>query len=546
MSNNKREILERVLLLMKYDNKITLTENLELVSEQNKPSLNNVNFASPNEYKKYTEKNKSEEWVPQLKTIKPFFGESLEIPKSSETVIGWPGYEKFKEDKNYPIQGADEYGPWLFGWKLKELPYYSKYAKEIPDDAKIHFPSTGAMQNLFNGAVFQFTIPKGTNVPFDEYVKENEDDWLSDRKQGEKPLTKDITFKAIKILKKDSVNQSIVPIDKNGMNGWQFYPAYYTSDLEEGKYVSYVPELWIQYKSPFKLWWDEYGLWIELVGSVLISILASAMAPAILGAIGATSISVGTMSFYADLILNGIFNLSIAKMNFDFHDDQQGWFSIIFSFLPLIHRFGGSAIKSVFKGMSEDMIRSAAQEVLDKSANIVLDSPQQWKAWYSSLSKETRKVIKATSEIEKSQVEASMKTILNDANKKIMEQKLKNPKWFIQSSITSGAKGLVKLIGVMTIDYVIIESLFKTIQSVLGKKLTNEEKVNIISYAVNNYDSNDVNNAIKMLEDKIESGEMTKEEVIQITGMKAIPETQVDSIVNVLKQQDENFVSLFD
>jgi hypothetical protein len=191
------------------------------------------------------------------------------------------------------------------------------------------------------------------------------------------------------------------------------------------------------------------------------------------------------------------------------------------------------------------MIRRAAQEVLDKSANIVLDSPQQWKAWYSSLSKETRKVIKATSEIEKSQVEASMKTILVDVNKKILENKAKNPKWVIQSAISSGAKGLVKFIGIATLDFAIVESLFKSVQKLVGRKLTNEEKVNIISYSINNYDSSDANNAMKIMEEKIEKGEITKDEVIKITGMKVIPETQIDSIVNVLKQQDENIVSLF-
>lgn len=539
---SKENILERVLLLMKYNNKMTLTENLGIVLEQDNPRLDRI--GSP-QYVVQKEDEKTKEWKPELKTVKPFFGESIDIPENSETVFGWPGYEKFKNSKLYPIQGQDEYGPWLYGYKLKEIPYYSKYSQLIPDDSKIHMPSTSAMENLFNGAVFQFTIPKGTMIPFDEYVKENEDDWLSSRQQGERPLDKDITFKAIKILKKENVNQSIVPIDKNGTNGWEYYPAYYTTDLDESKYVSYVPELWIQYKSPTKLWWDEYGLWIELVGSVLISILASALTPVIMGAIGVSSISVGAMSFYADLILNGIFNLSIAKMHFDFHDEQQGWFSIIFTFLPLIHRYGGAAIKSVFKGMSEETIKKAAQEVLSKSSNIVLDTPQQWKSWYNSLSKETREVVRATSKIQQSQIEPAMKTILVDVNKKILENKAKNPKWFIQSAISSGAKGLVKFIGIATLDFAIVESLFKSVQKLVGRKLTNEEKVNIISYSINNYDSSDANNAMKIMEEKIEKGEITKDEVIKITGMKVIPETQIDSIVNVLKQQDENIVSLF-
>lgn len=539
---SKENILERVLLLMKYNNKMTLTENLGVVLEQDNPRLDRI--GSP-QYIRQKEDDKSKEWKPKLKSVKPFFGESIDIPEDSTTVIGWPGYEKFKNSKLYPIQGADEYGPWLYGWKLKEIPYYSKLSNQIPDDSKVHMPSTSAMENLFNGSVFEFTIPKGTMVPFDEYVKENEDDWLSSRQQGERPLDKDITFKSTKILKKENVSQSIVPIDKNGMNGWEYYPAYYTTDLDEGKYVSYVPELWIQYKSPFKLWWDDYGLWIELVGSVLISVLTAGLTAPVMAAIGVTSISVANMAFYADLILNGIFNLAIAKMHFDFHDEQQGWFSIIFSFLPLIHRYGGAAIKSVFKGMSEETLKKAAQEVLTKSSGIVLDTPQQWKSWYSSLSKETREVVKATSKIEQSQIEPAMKQILIDANKKILENKAKNPKWFIQSAVSSGAKGLVKFIGMATLDFVIVESLFKSVQTLLGRKLTNEEKVNIISYSINSYDSNDVNNAVKIMEEKINSGEMTKDEVIQITGMKVIPETQIDSIVNVLKQQDENMVSLF-
>lgn len=545
MNSNQKEILERVLLMMKYDSSRTLNENFKVIIEQSMGG----GFTPQNQGDEITQTiqdTKNNKWLPKLKSVKPFFGESIDIPENSETVIGWPGYDKFKDNKTFPIQGSDEYGPFMFGYKLKEIPYYSKLSNQIPDDSKIHFPSTNAMENLFNGAVYQFTIPKGTMIPFDENVKENEDDWLSSRQQGERPVDKDITFKATKTLKKENVNQSIVPIDKNGMNGWEYYPAYYTNDLDEGKFVSYVPELWIQYKSPSKIWWDEYGLWIELVGSVLISILASALTPVIMGAIGASSISVATMSFYADLVINGIFNLAIAKMHFDFHDEEQGWFSIIFSFLPLIHRYGGAAIQSVFKGISEEAIKKASQEVLSKSSGIVLDTPQQWKSWYNSLSKETREVVKSTSKIQQSQIEPAMKTILTDVNKKILENKAKNPKWFIQSSISSGAKGLVKFIGRVSLDFAIVESLFKSVESIIGKKLSNEQKVNIISYSINTYDTNDVNNALRIAEEKIKTGELTDQQVIDITKMGVIPEAQIDSIVNLFKEQDKNMVSLFD
>jgi hypothetical protein len=505
--SDKKEILERVLLLMKYSNKLTFNENLLVLKEQ---------IAKDFQYEKETEK---EEWKPNAKKVKNFLGGELEVPTQTEV---FKFAYKFKPNKLYPIDGQEKIGSdiadFVYVKNLKAAnPFFAGYFSDNSfDNKKFYYPTKNALTRYFGDSAFEFDIPKGTPKPYDRNVKENEDDWLSDRQQGEELTDKVHTFKPVKKIEKTDINLALSP-KANSMHGWKYLPGYYTRDILPNKLVSYVPELWIQYKSPTKLWWDEYGTYVEIVGSIIITIASGGIAATALAAFEITAINATTLTFYVDLVLNGAFNLGIAQMHFNAHDNEAGYISTFFAFLPVLHRFS-SGIKSsmIAASIDNEMIKQASKELLEKLPATSLGKDKNlWKAYYSSLSKPTRKVMKWALTIPENEIQPSVKRALTWANKRLLQSQTKGVFSFSKFIFKKGFTGLMKMITQGVVDIKIMEKIESVVESAIGKKLNPAERVSLLSVIANTSidEQKTYEQASNEYIAKVESGEKTNEEI---------------------------------
>ena len=504
--SEKKEILERVLLLMKYSNEMTLGENLLTIKEQ---------IAQDFRYEKETKK---EEWVPNSKKVKNFLGGEFDVPKQAQT---FNFVYKLKPSKLYPIDGQEKIGgdivDFVYIKNLKSAnPFFTKYFSDSSfDNRKFYYPSKNALTSYFGNSVYEFDIPKGTPKPYDRNVK-NEDDWLSDRQQGEELTDKVHTFRATKKIEKTDINLALTP-KENSMHGWKYLPGYYTRDIISDKLVSYVPELWIQYKSPLVLWWDEYGLYVELVGGLVLSILSAGIASAALAAFEITSVSAATLSFYLDLVLNGIFNLSIASMYLNGHDNETAFINIFFAFLPILGKFS-SSIKSIMANakLSEDLLKSATTEILQKLGNTSLGKDKKlWQLFYKSLSEPTRKVMKVALSIPESELKSVIPRAIKFANGRLAQVAKQGVFGFSKFIVKKGSAALGKFFAKGAIDIGLLKMVESSFERILGRKLTAKENISILTVISANAEANNqtVEVAAQEYVEKVESGEISNEQL---------------------------------
>ena len=506
--SEKKEILERVLLLMKYDNRITLSENQNIIIEQDM-GMWGVTTKGDN----YLEKFK-----PKLIKIKNFLGGELDVPDTTKT---FKFEYKFKPSNLYPIDGTDnisgDTADFVYVKNLKSAnPYFAKYFSDTSsDNKKFYYPSKNALTSYFGDSVYEFDIPKGTLIPFDREVKENEDDWFSDRQQGVEPTDKTYTFRPVKKIEKNDIKLALTP-RANSMHGWKYLPGYYTRDKLPNKLVSYVPEIWIQYKSGLKLWWDEYGTYVEIAGSLILTVISGGIAAGLFAFLEISSISVTTLTWVIDTVLNGAFNLGIAAMHFDAHDNTQGFVSTFFAFLPVLHRFS-SAIKATMaaKSITNELVVSASKEILEKLPKTSLKDKTLWKSFYKSLSPETRKVMKWSLSIPENEITPAAKKALKWANQRLIQQQTKGVLKFTGYVLKRGFTGLLKFMAQGAVDIKIMHSVESAVERVIGRKLNPKENVSILSVISNNALDNQVSfeQAANEYIQQVESGEKKPEEI---------------------------------
>jgi len=532
----KKEILERVLLLMKYSNKLTFNENLLVLKEQ---------IAKDFQYEKETEK---EEWKPNAKKVKNFLGGELEVPTQTEV---FKFAYKFKPNKLYPTDGQEKIGSdiadFVYVKNLKAAnPFFASYFSDNSfDNKKFYYPTKNALTSYFGDSVFEFDIPKGTPKPYDRNVKENEDDWLSDRQQGEELTDKVHTFKPVKKIEKTDINLALSP-KANSMHGWKYLPGYYTRDIISDKLVSYVPELWIQYKSPTVLWWDEYGLYVELVGALILSLLSAGIASSVLVAFEITSVSSATLSFYLDLVLNGVFNLGISKMYLNAHDNEMAFINMFFAFLPLLGKFNQS-IKSIMinSKLSEDVLKSASKEILEKLSGTSLGKDKNlWKQFYKSLSEPTRKVMKAALSIPKEELKTAVPKVIKFANGRIAQVAKQGVFGFSKFIVKKGTSALAKFFAKGAIDIGLLKTVEGSIEKVLGRKLSAKENISILTVISANAESSgqSIQEAAQEYTKKVESGEISQEQLKKDLNLRVDPkqvETFTKNVDEILSQDSD-------
>ncbi len=518
----KQEILERVLLLMKYDNKTTLTENLKILNEQT-GSMVQPNLS--------TSSGKGSEFKPKLKEYDGFFGK-LKLPETAKVTL-YPDGIKFMSD------GKDGKGNYVFWEKLsKKYGLPSDYSFkdtsgrqiELKPTSKIYTPNEQYLSQ-YEGKVTRFTIPKGTLVPkkkVTEYFDNELDKW------EEVPLEENIEFKiVVNITIEKNIYEALNPNPSNPMNGYTLNKGYFFLDKNENKYVSYSPKTWIEFRSPEKVWWDNYGLWIEIAGSVVITVLSSGLlGPALASYLGT---EIATTGLVADGILNGIFNLGIARFHFANDDNKSGTLSVVIAFLPLLIR-SNKTIASIMKIDEKTAITYCNEiiESLNKNFSNLGDDPKLWQKWFDSLSDGAKDVVKNIDNIPGNEIDEGMKFIVGSVKDTISKLPAKTILQRIFSK--SAAKVVSKFIGEFVIVGAEIHQIMKIIESVTGP-LSPEEQVVTLSYIAEVNNENEGKKTPQQYADDFLS--LSKEEQTQILdSANKVSENEIHEITVNLQKTD--------
>lgn len=451
MTREQLEILNRVKLLIKYDMKNTLSENFSVINEQTA-------------YERSLEQQdlpKEEEWKPNVKTIPGILG-GVEVPKET-TFVDYDVSGPWKTPKR-----SDELGQYMTKLDAKlQFPRLFKSFEKIKkcigqskevildDNSKCYWP-TKEWESSLQGKVQNFTIPKGTLIPFLD--EEGIDEW------SQKPLEEDRTFKMVMKLEDEDFCKSILIDESDGSRGWSIYPDYYWTK-PDGVKESYVKNNYIEFRSPEKVFWDDYGLWIEIAGSIALTIASGGLAAPLAAEFGISRMSA---SFMADFVLNGIFNAGIAMAQYNWGDDQMAALALFFAFLPIIHRY--SPINKWIVKSNIQNLDSVSKSLMDKILKIRPNSAQEWKQFTSKLSKDEINLLSDVSKMKPSEIQDMTKVVIKEATEKMINNDVKPsinffkrliPGW---KGVIRGSKGLLSF----GIDMVMIESFSKSWEKLFG------------------------------------------------------------------------------
>lgn len=529
MSDNK-EILERVLLLMKYNNKMTLSENKVNIFEQQ------IGLDSYYEKKSQSELGTAKDWKPSMQEVDGFFGK-MSLPLSAKYVI-YPDGLKFIKN------GRDGNGDFFY-WKTMSAKYGLQNDYEISDgkggkikingDTKFYTPTDDYMSQ-FAGKVSRFTIPKGTIVP-----TFTETEWFDSKldKWGEAPLEKDISFKLICQLNEENFYKSINPKLGDPSRGYDFSKGYFR--LDGDKYVAYRPKDYIQLNSPDYVFWLNYGFQIELIVSIIITILSEGFLGEHLFTVLAergliTAARKGIFKYTVDALLNGVFNLGIANYHFENNNNAAGALSTICAFVPLMVKFN-SKIASIFMRTSPEL-EVICNEIIDSVrknfSKLSQDNPKYWMEWYYTLSKDAKDVVNNIGKLSKSEVESSLKSIVEHVSGKVATSKY-TTKTILRTLLSKSgnlSSFILKFLGNFLVIGGEIMMVFKSIEKIYGRKLEDDERVAITAFIAQLTEEGvDIEQAEK---EWIDSSEEDKKEFIQKTT-EVLPDTTIDRIYENIK-----------
>jgi hypothetical protein len=320
--DNKEQSLDRIKLLMKYSVGNTLSENItvlqgKLLKEDSMGAERMIN--AHNREVLGADWDKQVDRDPRKKIISiPSMGGAQNPIK----VVEGTQYNLFTD--------SDNSGNLFPGRQLKKDPKYGWY--EIKDNVKVFYPEDSFWKQLASvGALKSFkTGPTVSNENGEKYhflINLDEEGW---------PYAT--------IGYKQSVNKS--------SRGWKLQPWYYKTD---GDKQEPYDESNIDTRNEFDKFWDEYGVYVQLVGGLLIgavtagvgnlitaSILANAGIVAAEGAIIASevatvvnAVNVGRRyAFALEVLLEGGSNIALGMYEKGRGEDPT--LSFIFASLPFI------------------------------------------------------------------------------------------------------------------------------------------------------------------------------------------------------------------
>jgi hypothetical protein len=533
MDKKQIELLERVLLLMKYDNKQTYSENQKnVLIEQGigggfTPQYQGEQMAQTIEYLNTPGQPRT-----PFKEITCSNG-TYKVPEPSVPVMN-PGTGL--------IMGLD--------WETDKIGYYNtvgqfrrRFSKPnmfssvsgVTDETKVYYPTSGYLDSVmkFNLPI-GFKIPKGTKVPVEEvteFFDANLDEILLQE------IQQDITCTVFTSLPAENFDIAIHPEKySDESRGWQLKPhVYYQHPDKPGEWVPYNPEDFIDERSDADAWWDKYGIFIEITGQLLIDIGCSFTGPG---------------AFACMAILGAAFNLPIGMYYMNRGNSHAAAVSFVFAALPFLHGAYGKAAEKLVAKMGIDTFDKSCKSIASKLLQQAPKTGDDWATFYKTLSYSEKEAMVIVSELEQS----TLKTAWEIATKKAIGEMVSKGisvntvrgifgsliKGDLKSLITrfpyiKSGKNLTKFISYTALDLSTMKGLEVILEKVKGGKLTPMEQYGVLFF-ITSFPEDEQSNVVNSI---IEGVQNENPEVIE--SVKEISDKADEIVENACKNitQDE-------
>ena len=498
MEKKQIELLERVLLLMKYDNKQTYSENQKnVLVEQGigtvfTPQYQGERMAQTIEYL-----NTPGEPRTPFKDITLCNG-TYRVPESAKpTMVFGTGL----------IIGLN--------WNKDEIGYYNtvkqfrtRFSKPnmfsstpgVTDETKVYYPTSGYLDSVmkFNLPI-GFIIPKGTKIPVEEvteFFDLNLDEILLQEIQDDVKCT---VFTSLPV---ENFDMAIHPEKYNDESrGWKMKPhVYYENPDKPNEWVPYDPKNFIDERSEADAKWDKYGIFIEIAGQLLIDAACSFTGP---------------LAFGCMVVLGMAFNLPIAFYYMDRGNSHAASVSFIFAALPFLHGAYGKAAEKLIAKMGLETFDKACASISGKVLQQAPKTGDEWAAFYKTLDYSEKEAMVIVSKMEQSALKSGMeiatkKAIGEMATKGITVQTVRGifgslirgdlKSLFTKFPYIKSGKNLSRFIGYTSLDLATIEGLSAAFEKVKGEKLSPIEQYGTILYITSFPEEEQINVANTIIE----------------------------------------------
>jgi len=541
MDKKQIELLERVLLLMKYDNKQTYSENQKnVLVEQSMggaftPQYQGEQIAQTIEY---------------LGTIRTPFKDitlcngTYRVPESAELMM--------------PLGTGLIMG---LNWSRDEIGYYNtveqfrrRFSKPnmfssvsgVTEETKVYYPTSGYLDSVMKyNLPIGFKIFKGTKVPA-EQVTQFFDAELDEILLVE--LQQDITCTVFTSLPAENFDIAIHPEKySDESRGWQLKPhVYYQHPDKPGEWAPYNPEDFIDERSDADAWWDKYGIFIEITGQLLIDIGCSFTGPG---------------AFACMAILGAAFNLPIGMYYMNRGNSHAAAVSFVFAALPFLHGAYGKAAEKLVAKMGIETFDKACTSISNKVLQQAPKTGDDWAAFYKTLSYSEKEVMVIVSKLEPS----ALKTAMEIATKKAVSEMVSKGisvnsvrgifgsliRGDLKSLITrfpyiKSGKNLTRFTSYTALDMATMKGLGAVLESVKGEKLTPMEQYGVLFFITSfpeDEQVNVVNSIIEGVQNKnpevIESAKEISDKADEIVE-NACKNINQDELENILGEEVYN------
>ena len=498
MENNKKELLERVLLLMKYDNKKTYSENQKnVLIEQSMgggftPQTQSDEMAQTIEYLNTPGKPRT-----PFKDITCSNG-TYKVPESAEPMMS---------PKKGLIIGLN--------WNTNENGYYNTVSQfrqhfgkpkmfssvsGVTEQTKVYYPTSGYLDSVMKFDLpIGFKIPKGTKIPV-EQVTEWFDDDLDEILLAETP--DDITCTVFTGLPSENFDIAIHPEKYNDESrGWQLKPhVYYQNPNKPGEWIPYDPEKFIDERSEADAWWDKYGIFIEITGQLLIDIGCSFTGP---------------VAFACMAILGAAFNLPIGLYYMGRGNSHAASVSFVFAALPFLHGAYGKAAEKLIAKMGLETFDKACTSISSKVLQQAPKTGDDWASFYKTLSYSEKEAMVIVSKLEQSTLKTAMETATKKAVSEMISKgiSVNSVRGIFGSLIRGDLKSLItkypyiktgrnlnRFISYTALDLTTMKGLEIILEKVKGEKLTPMEQYGVLFFITSFPEDEQVNMVNSLIE----------------------------------------------
>jgi hypothetical protein len=480
MDKKQIELLERVLLLMKYDNKQTYSENQKNV---------------------LVEQSMGGGFTPQ------YHGERM-----AETIkwLDTPGEPRtpFKDitlcNGTYRVpESAELKMPLNTGliigldWHTDEIGYYNtvsefrrRFSKpkmfssvsDVTEETKVYYPTSGYLGSVMKlDLPIGFKILKGTKKPVEEVTE-----WF-DADLDEivyKEIPDDITCTIFTSLPVENFDIAIHPEKYNDESrGWQMKPhVYYQNPDKQGEWVPYDPKEFIDERTEGDAWWDKYGIFVELTGQLLIDIGCSYTGP---------------LKFACSAILGAAFNLPIANYYMGRGDTHSASVSFVFAAFPFLHGAYGKAAEKLIAKMGLETFDKACVSISGKILQQAPKTGAEWATFYKTLTYSEKEAMVIVSKMEQSALKNGMEIATKKAVGEMIAKGITvNTVRGIFGSLIRGdlkslitrfpyiksGKNLTRFISYTALDITTMKGLEIILEKVKGEKLTPMEQYGVLFF----------------------------------------------------------------